>query len=103
MTWQAGVADAPPDRLPGTDNGLGRVSRLAGVLDALEISEPIAAGLASAYFLVSFLFAGYALKLYVEVRGMIGDLEHEVDSLKYVETLLEEGWEPTEVDDDAGP
>lgn len=56
----------------------------------MQVSEPVAVGLASAYLLVSFLFAGYALKLYVEVRGMIGDLEHEVDSLKSVETLLEE-------------
>lgn len=67
------------------DNDLGDQRRLGCVVDPLQVSEPIAVGLASACFLVSFLFAGYALKLYVEIQDRRHGLIQRLDTFKYLE------------------
>lgn len=72
------------DKALGPRRGLGRV------VDPLQVSEPVAVGLASAYFLVSFLFAGYVLKLYVEIQDRLHGLVQRLDKFKYLEAHLDE-------------
>lgn len=53
------------------------------------IPDPLVAGLASAYFLATFLFAGYVLKVYVELAKRIENLEARLDQFKYLEEELD--------------
>lgn len=53
------------------------------------IPDPLVAGLASAYFLATFLFAGYVLKVYVELAKTLEDLEARLDRFKYLEEELD--------------
>lgn len=57
------------------------------------LTDPIVAGLASAYFLASFLFAGYVLRVYIEVRREFRDLTLRVDKFKYLERQLDHSLE----------
>lgn len=54
------------------------------------VSEPISVGLASAYFLTSFLFAGYVLKLYLEIQDRLQSLVQRLGRFKYLEAHLDE-------------
>lgn len=53
------------------------------------MAEPIVAGLASACFLATFLFGGYVLRVYLQVREELRELEERLDTFKY----LEEQWD----------
>ncbi len=60
------------------------------MVDPLQVPEPVAVGLASACFLVSFLFAGYALKPYVETQDQLHGLIQRLDKFKHLEAHLDE-------------
>lgn len=53
------------------------------------VAEPMVAGLASAYFLATFLFGGYVLRIYLQVREQLRELEERLDTFKYLEEQLD--------------
>lgn len=53
------------------------------------LEDPIVAGLASAYFLATFLFGGYVLRVYLQVREELRELEERLDTFKYLEEQLD--------------
>lgn len=53
------------------------------------IADPLVADLASAYFLATFLFAGYVLKVYIELAERLETLESRLDQFKYLEEELD--------------
>jgi len=82
VSWRRPGALPPgrPDGSLGTERIHAPGRRLVHV-----VSDPIAAGLASAYFLGSLLFAGFVVRAYVDLGREVALLRQRVEEFKYLE------------------